>query len=191
MTTEQKPRENRIYFLGNPWSEGHLIYDFEWEAEVRENDVWFTFHLGTDDYYAERDIEDDKDTEYDSDWEAPIVWGNYHSCILSATNWHDGGFRVCSLEDYSLDRLDKHVFKVDSPPPDLKSMSEEDDLAFYIYLLGHDAVADHRIEFTKQKNSDLFDLQWSGKIALAYAGDFEFKYAFEAHLFDLEAPKIG
>lgn len=27
-------------------------------------------------------------------------------------------------------------------------------------------------------------------MALAYAGDYEFKYAFEAHLFDLEAPKI-
>ena len=87
---------NRIYFKDNPWPEGHPIKRFAWSAKEIDGDIWFDMHLESADYYAERDIEDDEDEGYPSDWTAPAVWSNYHSCILSSNYWHHGGFRVCS-----------------------------------------------------------------------------------------------
>ena len=55
---------NRIYFKGNPWPEGHPVKEFKWSASIRDGYVWFDMHLESQDYYSERDIEDDEDTEY-------------------------------------------------------------------------------------------------------------------------------
>jgi hypothetical protein len=52
--------------------------------------------------------------------------------------------------------------------------------AFRIYLTGHDAVADHRVRFKKGAIPRAFVLEWTGRIALTYAGDDELKYTFRA-----------
>lgn len=39
-------------------------------------------HSTTAEYDSERSIHDDEDAEYPSDWEAPIVWNNFHACTL-------------------------------------------------------------------------------------------------------------
>jgi hypothetical protein len=137
---------DRIYLAGNPWPEGHPVKEFLWSAREVDGDVWFDMHLKSDDYYAERDIENDEEVDYPSDWNAPIVWCNYHSCTLSSNYWHDGGFRVCSKADYSPDFIDGLEVQVDPNPEAIK---EWDDLAFHICLLGHDAVAKHRIRFER------------------------------------------
>ncbi|HYF37496.1 MAG TPA: hypothetical protein VD994_19500 [Prosthecobacter sp.] len=178
--------DNRIWFAGNPWPEGHAIKDFKWTAEVRDEIVWMLFHLKSAEYYSERDIEDG-DAEYDSDWEAPIVWGNYHACTMSCTYWHHGGFPVCPVSEYSLEFLDGYEASV-NPLPESAEM-EFDDLAFHIYLLGHDAVAGHRIRFQRRGSSDRFDIGWTGKIANAYAGDYDYCHDFRAQLFDIPAPQ--
>ena len=50
---------------------------FAWSVRIKDGEVWFDVHLESADYYSERDIEDDENVEYESDWKAPIVWGNY------------------------------------------------------------------------------------------------------------------
>lgn len=177
--------KNRIVFPGNPWPEGHGIKEFRWTAAIVDGDIWFHFHLETEDYYSERDIEHDESVEYPSDWAAPIVWGNFHSCTISSNNWHSGGFRVCSAADFSLDRLDGLRLHVDPLPCDLE---EYDERAFHTYLLGHDTVVDHRITFLRITGTDHFDIEWEGKIALTYVGDYEPKHRFHAALFGIRAP---
>lgn len=181
-------KANRIYFEDNPWPEGHPIKTFKWKARVKDGEVWFDVHLESADYYSERDIEDDEDTEYESDWKAPIVWGNYHSCTMSSTYWHEGGFKVCKLEDYSPEFLDGLELEVDMNP----NISEHrDDLAFHIYLLGHDAVAFHKIKFIREGDSSNFTIVWSGRIAQAYVGNHNFKHPFTFTVENKNFPKIG
>jgi hypothetical protein len=180
-------QENRIWFAGNPWPEGHPITHFEWTAKVRDGIVWMRLHLASADYYAEREIKDDG-AEHESDWESPVLWANFHSCTISATKWHDGGWAFCPVEQWSLERLNNHEASVD-PLPD-SAETDFDDLAFHVYLLGHDAVAGHKIRFARRGDSNRFDIEWIGKIALAYAGDYEYRYDFRAQIYDVPAPSV-
>ena len=181
--------DGRIHFAGNPWPEGHAIKTFEWTARQVDGRVWFDLHLVTQDYYAEREIEDDEDVEYASDWEAPIVWGNYHACILSSTYWdEDRGFDACDLADFSPAWLDGRRFEVD---PVEGEIDDVEALAFHIYLLGHDSAVDHRIEFSRIGDSDRFDIVWSGRIALTYAGNYHPEHRFEARIRGVPFPRIA
>ncbi len=179
---------NRIYFKDNPWTEGHSIKEFVWSARIEDSDVWFDMHLETEDYYSERDIEDDEDVEYPSDWAAPIAWGNYHSCMLSSNNWHNGGFKVCSLNQYSPEYIDGLELSVDTDP---ESIEDWDELAFHIYLLGHDSVAKHKIKFERVGESKTFNIIWSGKISQAYIGDYEYKHDFSTIISGVQFPEVG
>jgi hypothetical protein len=181
--------KGRIFFAGSPWPEGHPVKKFLWTAEQRGSTVWFGFHLETEDYYSEREIEDDDSVEYLSDWAAPIVWGNFHSCTISSNHWHDGGFAACSLADFNLDHVDGLRLQVDPLPLDLCTHYEE--RAFHIYLLGHDAVADHQIAFSRVSGTDLFDIDWQGRIALTYTGDDAPRHRFRAEIKGIELPTIG
>jgi hypothetical protein len=131
----------RIWFPGNPWPEGHGVKEFSWEAEDRDGELWFLFHLVSSDYYAERDIDDPEPTEHDSDWEAPIVWGNFHAATISSTANHRGGFPVGEIQRFSINNLAGRVFSVDRLPLDWDFNPY--DLAFYAYILRSDTVADH------------------------------------------------
>ena len=82
--------------------------------------------------------------------------------------------------------MDGLELEIDNDPENIK---EWDDLAFHIYLLGHDAVAKHKIKFVRAADS-LFEIQWSGKIAQAYVGDYEFKHDFNAVLKNVQFPKL-
>jgi hypothetical protein len=178
---------DRIYFKDNPWPEGHPIKEFAWSAKEVDGDVWFDMHLQSADYHAERDLDDDEDVDYPSDWAAPIVWGNYHACTLSSTSWHDGGFRVCARADYTPAFLNGLELLVD---PDPEAVEDHDDFAFHVYLLGHDAVARHRIRFERIGDSMRFKILWSGLIAQAYVGDYEFKHEFSAVISAAEFPQL-
>lgn len=177
---------DRIWFEGNPWPEGHGLEEFAWTARVVDGVVWFDLHLVTVDYDAERMIEDDP-VPY-SNWKAAVAWNNFHACTISSTEWHDGGFPVCALGDYSVESLDGYVARVDALP--LGEDWDRDDLAFHTYLLGHDAVAGHVIRFVRREGGDRFDIEWEGKIALTYSGEDEFRYRFEARIHDVAAPVL-
>jgi hypothetical protein len=174
-------KDNRIYFKGNPYLKGHRIKKFIWSGRLDENQqLWFDFHLETDDYYAEDDIEDEEDDEADSDWEAKSVWANYHSCTISSTKWQSQGIEIDTTKGkFDFDGLPQNELSVDTLP--LENDFDFDDLSFQIYLLGHDSCANHRIKFS-QNNTNSFDIEWSGKIALTYGGEEEFKHDFSAFI---------
>lgn len=182
---------NRIFFPGNPWPEGHPIEEFRWTASVRNDTVWFDLHLRSEDYEAEREIEEpeedeDDEDDFPSDWEAPGVWTNYHRCTISSTQWPNyRGFAVCPLSAFSLERIDGFEACVDDAPPE-----DPRDNAFHIYLFSHGTVAHHRIRFERIAGTDRFNIVWTGKIALSFGGDPDFDRAFTATLFDVAAPRI-
>ena len=75
---------------------------------------------------------------------------------------------------------DEYHFSADPLPVDWDNFFEEQ--AFGIYLLGHDAVADHKIHLHSRQPDGSYTLDWSGKIALYYTGKTDFEYDFIAHV---------
>jgi hypothetical protein len=179
----------RIRFDGNPWPEGHPIAEFAWTARIADGRVRFDLHLRSADYDSERAIEDDEDVEYDSDWEAPIVWNNYHCCTLSSTFWGgENGFDVCAADEFSPAWLDGREFAVDTIEGEI---DDPETLSFHIYLLGHDSAANHRIAFRRIGESNLFDIVWHGDIALTYAGSYALAHRFEASIRSAPFPSLA
>jgi len=186
--------ESRIFFRGNPWKEGHKIKEFQWIARLEpDQGIFMDFHLKSDDYYAEKDFEIDDDEEFTSDWEAHVAWSNYHSCTMSSNNWHLGGILWATAQQATDFNLQGKSLYADPLPIDLEK-GDYEDLAFHIYLLGHDTCADHRIHFLRKKDDGSFDIKWTGKIALTYVGNTNFEHEFEAKIFSakfegIEVPK--
>ncbi len=173
-------RTNRIFFKDNPYPNGHKIIEFIWSGRLEpETGLWFDFHLKTEEYYAEDDSDDEFEPE--SDWQAKIVWRNYHACTMSSTEWHFGGILVgTENEKLDFENLESGTLTADILP--LPENFDFEDLSFYIYLLGHDSCADHKIKFAKKKSADIFDIEWTGKTALTYIGNYEFKREFTAFI---------
>ncbi|AOW86738.1 MULTISPECIES: hypothetical protein [Streptomyces] len=176
--------DDRIWFLGNPWPDGHRIVEFEWDGWLDPDiGLRFTFELESADYNAddppELEDDDDGDDEWGSSFESSkVVWRNYHRCSIRPAM----GF-VVGTPDEPLDFevLASRTFRVDRPE-DVAQLDDEDDLAFHIYLLGHDSVADHHIRFPATHAPFEFGLEWVGRIALTYIGDEEFKHRFQVRV---------
>lgn len=171
--------KNRIQFANNPWPDGHLIKELEWTARIDpKTGLWFDLHLVSDDYFAEDDDSEEEDEEDpESDWAAKDVWSNYHNCILSSTYWGHSGFHAATeKEPLDFANLATRTFKIDPLPP----ANDPYKRAFGIYLLGHDGVADHEIQFAPLANNK-YQIKWCGKIAMEYVGDDSFDHTFKAH----------
>lgn len=183
-TKRAKKELGRIWFAKNPWPKGHAIKAATWSGRLDpERGLVFDLHLESADYYAEVDVESD-DLDAPS-WDAPAVWGNYHSCSLSSTMWQHRGFVVgTSKKPLAWSALSDHTFRVDPAkselPEGMRLVHERLAQAFGIYLLGHDAVADHRITFTRAKAA--WSLDWTAKIALAYVGHTALRHRMRAEI---------
>jgi len=179
-------KKNRIFFHDNPYPKGHRIKNFVWSAHLetdgdKEPGLYFDFHLKTEDYYEEDDSDDPEEFEPKSDWKAKIVWKNFHSCTLSSTKWHYGGIKVAGENSrINIQNLQNLTLQADTLPIDMED--DYEDRAFHIYLLGHDACADHRITFVKKNDDNTYDIEWTGKIALAYIGNYDLDYEFSAYI---------
>ena len=173
-------QDSRIYFKDNPYPNGHAIKDFVWSGRLDPNsELWFDFHLETEKYYQEDDSEDT--TEAESDWKAKSVWDNYHQCTMSSTHWpsNNGGILVGTKEaQFDLNNLTQQALLADTLP--LADDYDPETLSFFIYLLGHDSCANHCIKFSKQEH--LFGVEWTGKLALTYGGEYDFNYDFAANI---------
>lgn len=169
---------DRIEFLGNPWAKGHAIQDFFWSARLEPSGIWFDLHLHTAEYSAEDAHPEEFVDESQGDWQAKIVWNNYHRCTLSSNYWDGTGFQVASrAQSLDFKTLSGQEFCVDPLPIEF-----DQPRPFDIYLLGHDSAADHRIRFTQRSTPNCFSVDWRGRIALSYSGDYEFRYEFAAHV---------
>lgn len=109
-------------------------------------------HLKTAEYSeGDKSRDDDEEEDLDDDWRAKVVWNNYHRCSLSSVKWpgEATGVRV-GTERRPLDfaALSKKPLRADRVPA-----KGDGKPAFHIYLLGHDAVADHTIAFTKKRGA--------------------------------------
>ncbi len=173
-------QEDRIFFPGNPWTNGHVIESFEWTARIEREGLFFDFTLETADYKAEDDQEEDDDDEDGAtDWTSKIVWGNYHRCRISSNFWDDAaqGIRITPDGPLHLTQLSGTTLTADALP-----RNAEIKPAFNVYLLGHDSVADHAITFGQQHGPLQYSVEWTGKIALTYAGRKDFEYTFVANI---------
>jgi len=180
-------KKNRIFFKDNPFPKGHQIEEFVWSAHYvnnsgdKEEGLYFDIHLATDEYGSEDGYEEAENFEPDSDWHSKTVWENYGDCIISSTEWHYGGFMAADKNNpIDLQNLEGKIFYVDAPPIDMESDYEE--RAFHIYLLGHDACADHKISFKKKTSDRTYNIEWHGKIALAYMGSYDLDHEFGLYI---------
>lgn len=165
---------DRIYFPGNPWPEGHPIEHLVWTGRIEEDGLYFDLDLRSEGYFEEREIESSEPDV--SDWSSPVVWGNYGRCSLSSTKWGPSEGIFVGDEDDPLDwsKLSHWMFDVDMR----KASHDYDNHVFRIYLLGHDAVLRHHIEFTEPRGR-LHRLRWKARVALTYVGQYELKYRLE------------
>ena len=170
----------RIFFPGNPWPEGHPIRSFKWTVERRRAEVWCHVRLRSDYYNAERDVADEDPAT--PDWASSLAWCNYNRCDLSSAN---AGFLLCAVDRYTVEGMDGLTLQL-APLP----VATLDDLSFQIYLLGHDAVADHSLHFTRVPDTMRFNIRWTGKVARTYVGEEDFRYAFSAHIEEVELPLL-
>lgn len=81
-----------------------------------------------------------------------------------------------------LEKLEGKTFRVDRIKGDTLPDDVEEDLAFGIYLLGHDSVCDHKITFVKRRGRRTYDLRWRARVALTYVGNYNLKHSLEATL---------
>ncbi|RKS09104.1 hypothetical protein DFP74_4833 [Nocardiopsis sp. Huas11] len=174
--------DDRIWFLGNPWPDGHRIRAFTWGGQLDpEAGLRFAFELTSEDYDAddapEHQTEDEDDDDGPEDFASRPVWQNYHRCRITPSR----GF-VVGTPDEPLDfgRIAGRTFRVDRLE-DVAAL-EDDDAAFHVYLLGHDSVADHRVRFAAGGSPLTFALAWDGRIALTYIGEEEFRHRFRVRV---------
>ncbi len=168
----------RIWFPGNPWPNGHAIKRFDWSGCMdAKGSLRFDLHLETVDYDSEAEPAIDEE----DDWRAPGVWGNYHSCTISSTEWKEEGTTGLAAGSPEAPLVWGAISETELVADEAEqgAMFEFDPPAFWTYLTGHDAVADHHVRFLKSSQG-AFDLEWRGRIALAYAGDNELKHTFRA-----------
>jgi hypothetical protein len=177
--------EGRIWFPGNPWPDGHRIAKFHWKGWLSPQDgAGFGLSLKTATYDEDDRAELDYGEESPDDEERyPFggfkgTWMNYSSASIDAMQ----GF-VAGTPDEPLDfgRLAEREFHVD-PLDQVADYEDDDEYAFHVYLLGHDSVADHRIRFPVRHAPSRFDVEWTGRVALTYIGDDEFRYEFRAQV---------
>lgn len=173
--------KGRIWFAKNPWPKGHRVKAATWSGHLDADtgSLYFDLDLQTDNYDAEGDAPEPRD-EFAGDWKQPSVWTNYGSCSLSSTKWDQSGFVVgTAKKPLDWKKLDGVSYRVDKAT---KTITEDhhETAAFGIYLTGHDAVADHRIQFARAGRT--WAIEWTAKIALAYIGSTDLKHRLACEL---------
>jgi hypothetical protein len=192
----QNAVNGRIYFPGNPWPGGHRVVSCALSAIIHPA-------VGTyaSDYAnpgpglmlqltlesANYDEEDQSDhyVEGEHDWTSKIVWNNYGRCRLGPSQSSQvPGIRVSDGSVPFEFGLASYRFAVDRLPPDGNVDWEtfHETVGFGLYLLGHDAVADHDIHLHSRQADGSYTLDWSGRIALTYGGGTTFEHAFHAQV---------
>jgi hypothetical protein len=195
-------RINKITFLENPWPNGHKIIEKNFTlfldrgTEGGEDDftiikpedagIYMRVSVYTEPYSASGDMrkltkeQEDKLTE----WQEKVLWNNYYqgriNCQLPVP--------IATLKQpVDLSNIANYTFYKDKVE-DMEEI-ELDDFSFFCYILGHDSVAGHNFKFVEKE--DKLDLLWTGKVARSYVADYEFKFDFEAQLFDLDYKIAG
>lgn len=169
----------RMTFPSNPWPRGHAIEVAQWTGRLDPaRGLVFDLHLRSASYDAETG---GKESRSEDAWRSPGVWTNYGACTLSSTKWAREGVGQgivvgTTAKPLSWAALDGATLRADAK---IKAEIPADfEPAFGIYLLGHDACADHAIRFARRGAT--WTIDWTARIALAYVGDDELKHRMKA-----------
>ncbi len=190
----------RIWFPGNPWPGGHALEEMNlWGTLVdpgyapAKQCLYLHLFIRSTNYYDETpevELEAMHDAEERlykqgksiDDWRAVGVWSNYHRCHIDTNEPY-----VLATEDkpFSLEDLDGFRWQpdqVDDPENNQDIMF--DDQAFHCYILGHDAVGCHDIKFARcdGQTANIFDIDWRGRVAKAYVGDYAYRHKFKLEM---------
>ena len=185
--------EGRIWFEGNPWPDGHAVRDFMFAGYLNEAGIGLILHLEAADYSEEYpdsfpdDEEDEEDEESDGSWwGSKFTWSNFGHATISNFNWGVDPDHLVPLLDpgqvFDLETLAPRRYLADPLVPEPEGGFPADDDLFHAYLLGHDQVRGHDIRIAPGHGAGLFDLLWSGRIALIYSGEYEFRHRFRAEI---------
>jgi hypothetical protein len=179
--------QGRIWFPGNPWPDGHRLLECAWTGRLDDaGRLWFDLSLATSDY--DENGAPPEDPGKDGDWVSPSVWSNYHSCSLSSTRWEGATGLLAATPQRRFGFTDPRPQRLTADPLPIEDPDAPP--AFHVYLLGHDSVAGHEVEFTRE-DTGRHRIEWTGRIALTYAGDEEFRYEFRAEIRDIAVEYIG
>lgn len=165
-----EPAMGSILFHDNPWPAGHRITELVWSGAIHpERGLSLGFELQTAEYYeGEEDkfpFEDDGDMDA-SFWHAKSAWANYHACRLATSETSDRPGILVS-DGSTPFAFDAEAYDLRADPMPFSADDVFETGAFNIYLLGHDAVADHRIGLKRTDEDGLYAMEWTGQIALA------------------------
>ncbi|MEM6724885.1 MAG: hypothetical protein AAF598_12650 [Bacteroidota bacterium] len=186
---------NRIWFKDNPWPNGHALEKVRFFGILSENGIFLHLEIASEKYYAAegwehiRKIAKAHDSQLEKqnvtdDWLYYSSWLNYHSGHIKPNN----PIMLGNAEhSFSMDALHQMVLRLDDPPPIEATWGglDFDGMAFHCYVLGHDAVAHHQIQIQEANKPFEYDIDWTGKVALAYGGDEDFRYDFIVQLRNL------
>ncbi|WP_314244591.1 hypothetical protein [Empedobacter tilapiae] len=173
---------NKIYFSNSPFTNGHKVIDFVWNARLDQNfDLWMDLHLESDNYDQEEEYKDDLDEIDDISQEnaEKQLWINYDHAIISSTYWNNKGIKIENETQLDFNLLNKKIFEIDPLPVNL---DEPESLAFGVSMLGNDSIAQHEITFLDTEEFGVFDIKWKGKIANTYLGETDFDYDFYVYM---------
>ncbi|RIV20412.1 hypothetical protein DYU11_20405 [Fibrisoma montanum] len=165
--------KGRIFLNTGLFPNGHALTKFDWTARLIPGaGLFFDFDIQSEAYCS--DYDGNFEDEDHLLWESKGMWANSGACWISSTDEWETGFLVGnSVEPFTFERLGNASY---CPDP-LEGYWENEDRSFAAYILDHDFVCGHTIEFEKQE-SGLYAINWTGKVALSNEGDFEFKYNF-------------
>lgn len=175
--------QGRILFPGNPWPAGHRIKELTWGGTLHPlKGLGLHFELKSADYYEGEDdgfpFTNDVDEALD-DWAQKAAWANYHACHIGPSMTSDSiGIPMSEGEVPFRFDAPSYEFRADPLPASVSDVFGHG--VFGIYLLGHDACADHHIRLARSPEDHTYRIDWTGRIALAYAGGEAFKYNFRA-----------
>ena len=169
---------NKIYFSNSPYSNGHKVVDFVWNARLdKDFNLRMDLHLESDQYDEEDEYEDviEEIDNVDEISTEKSLWINYDHSIISSTFWENKGIEIGSdLEVLNFEKLNNKTFYLDKIP--LNKDFDETDLAFGVSMLGNDTIANHEITFIDSEEFGVFDIKWKAKIANTYLGEESFNY---------------
>jgi hypothetical protein len=171
--------KGRIYFPGNPWPRGHRLTELTWGGTLHPlNGLGIHLSLKSAEYYEGEDDQFPFSNEDEEDnWKAKSAWANYHACSIIPSMTSDSyGIPVSDGQSPFMFDLPAYDLSADPLPKSVSDVLEHG--VFGIYLLGHDAVADHLISMTRQNGDGDYAVRWTGRIALAYFGGEEFDHEF-------------
>lgn len=175
---------NKIYFSNSPYTNGHKVVDFVWNARLDEDfKLRFDLHLESDQYDEEDEytdvIEDIDDISVETTEKS--LWINYDHCIISSSFWENKGIAI-NTEKSKLDfkDLNNTTFLLDPLPVNLSQ--EESEYAFGISMLGKDIIADNELTFIDTEEFGVFDIKWKAKVANVYLGESSFDYDFYTYM---------